>query len=99
MKRHSGIRTAGQDNLSDHTMEVACSDVVDDRKPQLCKPSSREWRPQSTTYRTWTDERSRRRERTQDAVQEMGFNSGKARKKKKKTKTTKDEKQIEDGKP
>ncbi|KDE04025.1 hypothetical protein MVLG_05526 [Microbotryum lychnidis-dioicae p1A1 Lamole] len=72
MKRHSGIRTAGQDNLSDHTMEVACSDVVDDRKPQLCKPSS---------------------------LQEMGFNSGKARKKKKKTKTTKDEKQIEDGKP
>ncbi|SCZ94280.1 BZ3500_MvSof-1268-A1-R1_Chr12-2g03797 [Microbotryum saponariae] len=75
MKRHSGIRTAGQNTLSEHTIQAVCSEVVDDPANNLSFAS-----------------------RVADAVQEMGFASGKARKTKK-TKTTKDEKQIEDGQP
>ncbi|SCZ92019.1 BZ3500_MvSof-1268-A1-R1_Chr5-3g08286 [Microbotryum saponariae] len=30
MKRHSGIRTAGQNTLSEHTIQAVCSEVVDD---------------------------------------------------------------------
>ncbi|SCZ93890.1 BZ3500_MvSof-1268-A1-R1_Chr6-3g08957 [Microbotryum saponariae] len=75
MKRHSGIRTAGQNTLSEHTIQAVCSEVVGDPANNLSFAS-----------------------RVADAVQEMGFASGKARKTKK-TKTTKDEKQIEDGQP
>ncbi|SGY19782.1 BQ5605_C017g08310 [Microbotryum silenes-dioicae] len=59
MKRHSGIRTTGQNTLSDHTMQAVCSEVVDDPANNLSFAS-----------------------RVADAVQEIGENSGKARKKK-----------------
>ncbi|SGZ28487.1 BQ5605_C027g10351 [Microbotryum silenes-dioicae] len=59
MKRHSGIRTASQNTLSDHTMQAVCSEVIDDPANNLRFSS-----------------------RVADAIQEMGKNSGKARKKK-----------------
>ncbi|SGY60728.1 BQ5605_C007g04475 [Microbotryum silenes-dioicae] len=35
MKRYSGIRTAGQNKLSDHTIQAVCSEVVDDPANKL----------------------------------------------------------------
>ncbi|SGY46439.1 BQ5605_C001g00434 [Microbotryum silenes-dioicae] len=59
MKRHSGIRTAPQNTLGDHTLQAVCSEVIEDPVNNLSFSS-----------------------RVADAVQEMGENSGKARKKK-----------------